>query len=123
MGPVPYSAPESMMSPVHDNLIALTTPRVTHSIPETTVDSPESEYAANVTQFHDIDELAWLNVSNSTQPTVTLNATNVTYQVLLNTVSGTPIPGLWPKYHACRCTMMIVRSFSDRSIVSKLYYF
>lgn len=84
-----------MMSPVHDNWVVSTTPLVTHSIPETTVDSPEKDYAANVTQFHDIDELTWLNVSNNTQPTVSLNATNVAYEVLLNTVSGTLISGLW----------------------------
>lgn len=38
----------------------------------------------NSTSLHSIDEITWLN---STEPTITLNATNSVYQVLLNTVS------------------------------------
>lgn len=41
----------------------------------------------NTTPVHSIDELTWLNVSNSAEPTITLNATNSVYQVLMNTVS------------------------------------
>lgn len=41
----------------------------------------------NSTLLHDITKLTWLNVSNNTQPSITLNTTNTVYQVLLNSVS------------------------------------
>lgn len=41
----------------------------------------------NTMPLHSIDELTWLNVSNSSEPTITLNATNLVYQVSMNTVS------------------------------------
>lgn len=44
-------------------------------------------YNLNSTLLHDITKLTWLNVSNNTQPSITLNATNTVYQVLLNSVS------------------------------------
>lgn len=37
--------------------------------------------------LHDISELIWLNVTNNTEPSITLDKTNKVYQVLLNTVS------------------------------------
>jgi len=51
------------------------------------VDSSQKVDYANSTLLHDINEITWLNLSNTTQPSITLNETNSVYQVLLNTVS------------------------------------
>lgn len=56
--------------------------------PTSVVDSPtQSLDKSNSTLLHDISDLAWLSISNETQPSITLNETNTPYQVLLNTVS------------------------------------
>lgn len=52
-----------------------------------TTETVITDYKKNTTMLHDVNELTWLNVSNSTQPSITLNATNTTYQILMNTVS------------------------------------
>lgn len=52
-----------------------------------TTESDTIDYTNNMTMVIDVSELTWLNISNSTQPSITLNGTNVTYQVLMNTVS------------------------------------
>lgn len=53
--------------------------------PTSVLDSPQPPDHSNTTLLHDLSEIKWLSVSNSTQPSITLNVTN--YQVLLNTVS------------------------------------
>lgn len=53
--------------------------------PTSVVDFPQLPNESNSTLLHDISEIKWLSVSNNTQPSITLNATD--YQVLLNTVS------------------------------------
>lgn len=42
----------------------------------------------NSTLLHKINELSWLNISNSVQPYITINTTNSVYRISLNTVSS-----------------------------------
>lgn len=53
--------------------------------PISVVDFPQPLDQSNSTLLHNISEINWLSVSNDTQTSITLNATD--YQVLLNTVS------------------------------------
>ncbi|VVC40295.1 Hypothetical protein CINCED_3A001874 [Cinara cedri] len=43
----------------------------------------------NSTILYNITEISWLNITNNSQPSITLNTTNTVYQVLLNTNGGT----------------------------------
>lgn len=52
-----------------------------------TLNSDQQSDDFNSTLLYNITELTWLNVSNNTQPSITLNTTNTVYQVLLNSVS------------------------------------
>jgi len=55
------------------------------TVSTTVVDSPQPDNS-NTTLLHSISEIMWLS-TNTTQPSITLNETNMVYQVLLNTVS------------------------------------
>lgn len=60
-----------------------------NNIMSTVIPSPEKESLIldYPESLHDISELIWLNVTNNTEPSITLDETNKVYQVLLNTVS------------------------------------
>jgi hypothetical protein len=56
--------------------------------PTSVVDSPAQPLDnSNSTLLHNISNIAWLNISNETQTSITLNETITPYQVLFNTVS------------------------------------
>jgi hypothetical protein len=59
------------------------------TIIKSAVDSSQKVDYANSTLLHDINEITWLNLSNTMQPSITLNETNSVYQVLLNTTDQT----------------------------------
>lgn len=50
------------------------------------MDTVDFKYT-NSSILHDVNELTWLSISNSTQPFITLNETNTVYHVSMNTVS------------------------------------
>lgn len=82
--PVFYSSPEDTAYSASENVDTTSS-----TSPINIVESVDSPLAPldNSTLLHNISDLAWLNISNETQPLITLSKTNTTYQVLLNTVS------------------------------------